>query len=448
VIKLFLENNELVRFEFTSPFTGETVKSIRGRSSGDFGNFPWSSAVQDLVKLLCGYSKDLKFSINSLSLDYALGKPPQWLLDIFGLLPSGRSASARLFIRENPEGKRFGDVTIRVNDLLIKPSDIIINSKEENLILSGRFRKALTKQYELAFKNTDPMSDPYSIASRAILHPAFKRYGRKNVSLILPELEYSYASSKRGIVTDSKIFDSLPNPLRVASNAPLMTAQSLFKMTARNYPINFDINYRYAHALEVAERIVRDDWASEPPHLAIVGIGPASYVLRNNKHDYLPLMPFLFSFDEMVGQVGKIKAFTFLQETPSTSLFYFEKLLSEGKLKKSKIVHNEPWDATKLAKDDPDFKAIMFFPYNEAAKISHGLSPVVVDKSTGTLSEMFLFAHKSLIKNKNATLALVAALRDSFYRIREDSILRESLKDEILDDKNYVYTLCRYLKAA
>lgn len=451
MIKIFLENDELIRFEFVSPFSGTKFVSTRGRNSinPDSGNFPFSKAVTELTRLLIGFSEDPKYSIDSSSLDYALGKPPRWLFDLFGELPSGKCASGRLFVRENPEGKRYGAVTIRVNDLLVKPSDILIIGKESSFLNSDSFKQALRKQFNLAYCNTDPISNPNDVLLRTISHPSFSRYARKNVELIHPTLLDCYPSQKRGVMVDAACLNSLPAPLKIASNAPLLPAQALFKLTQKNYPVSLDVNYSFPHALEVGDRIVKSDWECDPPHLAILGIGPASYVIRNTKHDFVPLMPFLFSFDEMVGTNAKESAFTFICDNPSTSLFYFERLAQSGLLTKGlKPIHNEPWDAIRLAIEDPLYKAILFFPYNEVAKLEHKLKPIAHGSDSGTLSEMFLFAHKSLISNKRGVQALATILRDSFYRIREDSFLRESLMQELLTDQQYMKVLRRFAKAA
>jgi hypothetical protein len=49
------------------------------------------------------------------SLDYALTKQPNWLVDMFGVFPSGNSQARRLFHVTNSHRKRGGPVSISLN---------------------------------------------------------------------------------------------------------------------------------------------------------------------------------------------------------------------------------------------------------------------------------------------------------------------------------------------
>jgi len=142
VLKLWFERGsriELVRSEFQR--TGqEVLVSTRGRlaSPNARGNFQWSRAVQALAELL------LRFKIHSqsgsehtaeligtkgssaASLDYALGKGPSWLVEMFGCDSKGALIARRYFRRINTEMKRAGPVSIHVNSNLLSNSDIHI----------------------------------------------------------------------------------------------------------------------------------------------------------------------------------------------------------------------------------------------------------------------------------------------------------------------------------
>lgn len=94
--------------------------------AGGRGNFRWSSAVRALAVLfvrarsLQCLSADiseeplLQGTAQSLaaSLDYAISKQPNWILDMFGVDRHGRSFLRKLLVRVNPERKRPGPVQL------------------------------------------------------------------------------------------------------------------------------------------------------------------------------------------------------------------------------------------------------------------------------------------------------------------------------------------------
>lgn len=133
---------ELEKTVFLRRPGAEPICSCRGAVSANQSTvnlFRWSSAVHAL-SILCVtsrriYSKHDSTSIASIqgekgspaaSLDYAISKQTNWLLDMFGWENSSSATIQRLFIRKNPERKRPGPVEISFNNSLITGRDITI----------------------------------------------------------------------------------------------------------------------------------------------------------------------------------------------------------------------------------------------------------------------------------------------------------------------------------
>ncbi len=129
---------ELERVLFSAPELEEALQSIRGNTTGvhrrSFGNFQWSPAVRAAAALLIlsAIRRDDSAILTgeggtpASTLDYALSKVPNWLLDMFGVDESGRPLARKLFIRSNPERKRPGPVSISVDHSYLRPENIFV----------------------------------------------------------------------------------------------------------------------------------------------------------------------------------------------------------------------------------------------------------------------------------------------------------------------------------
>ncbi len=113
---------------FEHPLLENTLHSLRGRAQiPGFGVFTWSSAVSALCLLF------LQSRVNrgearpgiallqgnkgtaASSLDYAISKKPNWILDMFGTDSHGQPILRRLISRRNSEMKRPGPVSLYLN---------------------------------------------------------------------------------------------------------------------------------------------------------------------------------------------------------------------------------------------------------------------------------------------------------------------------------------------
>lgn len=148
---------ELSRTRFEHPILADKREAIRGNTGGalPLGNtFKWTNAVRALSVLLLRSAGDpaageqlytLSGCRGSLaaSLDYAISKEPNWLLDMFGQDLNGSAVARRLFTRTNPERKRAGPVILALNHRMLRPDEI-------NVMINGSPCDAASQCLDLA----------------------------------------------------------------------------------------------------------------------------------------------------------------------------------------------------------------------------------------------------------------------------------------------------------
>ncbi len=140
---------ELVETSFIANDKTREFRSVRGKTSGayaDFGSFQWTSAVRALCELFLRFkisAQDREETPHSsaimaggvgsaaASLNYAIQKQPQWLLDMFGVDGRGVPTLRRLVYCSNPSLKRVGGTAITVNPRIVNQTNLhfLINGK-------------------------------------------------------------------------------------------------------------------------------------------------------------------------------------------------------------------------------------------------------------------------------------------------------------------------------
>ena len=137
---------QLVATKFSSALLERELVCLRGKvpvGTTSAGSFLWSAGVVGasaaFVKAKLAFAMDASrddwmnaAGLNSeksnpaISLDYALSKQPNWLLDMFGSDSRGFPLIKRIFLRSNPERKRIGPVVVAINPAFLNPSQIKI----------------------------------------------------------------------------------------------------------------------------------------------------------------------------------------------------------------------------------------------------------------------------------------------------------------------------------
>jgi hypothetical protein len=149
---------ELIRVD-VSHGSHPTITAIRGKTDGAYrgaGTFQWSSAVRGMAviflkaklteellpgePMLSGEERSL-----AASLDYALTKRPNWLLEMFGVSANGTATARRLFKVTNSHRKRGGPVSLSLNLFACPPHCIEIILDGNPVHTAEVFREMIAK---------------------------------------------------------------------------------------------------------------------------------------------------------------------------------------------------------------------------------------------------------------------------------------------------------------
>lgn len=481
MIKLWFNNAEtpeLTKLLFHCPITGRERWSYRGRGSwrGD-GSFPWTTGVKALCSLLLstrlnhvGISGD-KGSLAA-SLDFALGKPPAWLQEMFGQLPNGSQIVSKLFVRLNPEGKRMGPFEVRVNQQVISPEQIqvFINgnlcetanihflhsqltedvpfTEVSSLLTRPDFVQAVDSHMIRSYGSIDifTQSGRDAMLKRIYDHPGFKKYAPLG-SRVTHHVDDALMNRERlGIVNSDvrTILRTRSEPIRLSSNMPTIPINVLFRYMARIYNIPMEIDFSYFHAAEVGKQIAANGFTT-PPDLCVMGLGPTAAILSlGDKTDYRPITPLPASYDELLSgnssdSMTHNSGFSFIDDFPSTPRLFFERLTDAKKINSNlnPVIHLEPADSIAMTLQERNARTILFFPYNIVARLFYGLHQDSSLEMEGNITDMILLGKKEFLSNESYLKAFLIAMRDTWLRLRSDPTLQRSLRDELLATEEY-----------
>lgn len=128
-----ISDPELLRIDFQSK-EGELFVSLRGKALSDSASFQWSIAAHALAIFFTSAIERIKGDPTlqgesgsaAASLDFALSKQPEWLLNAFGHDSEGNSNLRSIVRRSNSNLKRPGPVVLRLNELELPSSEISI----------------------------------------------------------------------------------------------------------------------------------------------------------------------------------------------------------------------------------------------------------------------------------------------------------------------------------
>jgi hypothetical protein len=152
---------ELVQTQFRRSVDTSLYICRRGKVASELtatGCFQWTSAVKALALLfvtlglpeqscpqraarcISGHKGSL-----AASLDYALSKQPKWLQEMFGMGSYGTAYARRIILRTNAERKRPGPVTLGLNTVVLKPTNVEIFWNRERITCPDNLRVLLSR---------------------------------------------------------------------------------------------------------------------------------------------------------------------------------------------------------------------------------------------------------------------------------------------------------------
>ena len=146
VLKLWFvgsDHPELHRTHFSHEILTEPLQAVRGNDAGaypDSASFKWTSSVKALSIFMLRVAEASLMGTGSAgtpaltgerrsaaaSLDYALSRDSNWLVEMFGADARGDSLARRFIKRSNPELKRKGPVALSLNENVLSSRNIEI----------------------------------------------------------------------------------------------------------------------------------------------------------------------------------------------------------------------------------------------------------------------------------------------------------------------------------
>ncbi len=511
---------ELQKVSFCHPLLKEDALSIRGKTSGAFsplpgtkpkevsvgwGSFQWSQAVQALCILLLrtaactGAGENTKplpqlsgvRGSPAASLDFALGKPPVWLQDMFGLTNKGEALGKRLFCRTNPELKYPGPVILSLNTRQISPehiyvywdelpitSDLDLEDLARAIELNWQLRGTRSQKISSITEHSSPKdslgklksifreealfmlrsTDIFNLRNqekslnRIYAQPEFNRICPGKPSLISDIDRQLSASARLGLGVEEAEFKKHlagETPIRVATACGQLGCGLLFEYLRQVKGYNIEIDHRYAYAIEIMRKMVAHSFIN-PPDLCALGIAPAGTLLgAKRKNEYQPLMLIPGMRHRVLASAGSSTKsadisrgeYYFLHSDPSTSFFYFEDLENSGQVNKNKVKyeHAEPYEITWALRDgDSDVRAIMFFPYYNLNVLYNNCRCLDQPKGEENVKDFVLFAHDSLMSNPEKARCLDIAIRDAWLELRRGGPVIDRLISYLLSNPVYL----------
>lgn len=408
---------ELARTKLSYPLSESPLLSVRGKSSSLFGSqtgtFQWTPAVMGLSILMLYTAAEyleksdaeiaLEGTRDSLiaSFDFAIGKPPVWIQEMFSSSKSGEAFVKRAFRRNNPEFKAGDAVILSLNtslipaaavqiymdgvacqdpaDLKIFASRIIQESSKTGAITilksvaathaPSTDKKTLedipfpfgfsnikedlhawfSEEALTVLRNTDIFTEHKTagVLNHIVQDSLFSQLAGNGVTL-LNNIKTPKALDKRfGLLAgypelEKELLEGPPLTVALPMGFAGSTAILYFLRDIKGY--NICINANFCYAIEIMRRIITGQF-SEPPDLCVIGSAPAATLLQHGlRVGYQPLMLAPGMTHRIIGSTsaGKVPELNngeihFIKEDPSTSGFYLDTLHKQNLVSKNRV---------------------------------------------------------------------------------------------------------------
>jgi hypothetical protein len=488
---------------------GELLHSaVRGQylSADAQYSFVWTAGVHALALLLLKAAVEQSASSPELprlwgergspatALDYALSKNPAWIADICGRGKSGRALLSDLIGVRNPNGKRPGPV-----EVFLKPGVSV-------QVFTGSAEKAESEIIERLQNMLESRWQPYG--SRRLKHkvwqpaprpqeqsgghfvPVFRAIMERELSSVLSDVNIYSATAcieklrslsgdpqfrrvmGKGPIALAESTLNLPAslrcggwheqlicrrlnegpPLRVAAGVCNVGTLAVFSHLQAKSGALIELDASFAHALEVATRVLAGDPDVDHDLLAIASAPAASLLAARKRHEYEPLM-FLPGVSQRVvrpkrasRRISRQGVVSLLHEQPSTASFYYEQLRTRGLLSTSRScrLQQEPWESfAALASGESEISSVLFFPYADLNVEFNNCEFVFQDRSHRGAADVILFAHRSLLDDKPRLRALCSGIRASWADLLENPAERRETVERFIAAPNYLLNIRR-----
>lgn len=476
---------ELFRCSFNCAPLGLDQMSVRGNGSS-LGTFRWSTGVKALgyffVSAALAYEEGESetFSLEGergtlvSSLDFALGKEPEWLNTLCGFDSEGRAAARRLILRGNPEGKRPGPFSLSLNQDYLSPGQVRIFWNDRRVIDAGELSflasslvgasnersditdwlyRIMLREAKDGLLRTDIFcrSSIVSRCKRVMNDPSFRKVSG-NIESIIDEIDLSLSAAQRlglaGMTAEiPRELESLGS-IEVCVASPSVGSIAIFNHLMVNHNLNLRLNTDFPHAVDVLKYVMREEY-QVPPGIICLGEAPAATFLGMGAPGYHPLM-FLPNVDHRVVSSNPGSGndtFMMMCDEPSTASFYFEDLKRSGELTHFGVekVHKEPFEVFMDLKGTSEaVKAVLFFPYYDANLKFNNCVISDCSSSVPTTKEKVLFVHESIYRDSVRVRLLNVAIRNAWLELIENEALLGGMVGDLIKQPGFVKSLKRF----
>jgi hypothetical protein len=492
---------ELERIEITDgESTRVGVRAANSRRRGNFYSLTWSLGVRGLIAILLGQSCSAEEVVlygegGSLAaaLDSALSKQPEWLCEMFGVEISGAAVARRLILRENPERKRHGpvslwlyrkritasDIAVYVDEILCTDLTSLAQLRDDFLAIwdrppSGMSRKATAlvvprakipeepqratslsiqewveqKSFEEAYR---VLSDVTSL-SRTLAQQKLK--GLNHHWLTEKIAKSQVAFSVEGLERPSRLWAS-PAPedvealrrylaarggLRLGISTGGVGSLAIFDTMIRSYELPISINYQFANSQETVERL-RQQTILEAVDGVNLSIVCAMKLFAEKQREFvgLSLMPHnshgQVSCQHRAGLRDTEPALLF--STHSSAGLFLEK--HQGSVAST---FEDPIALQDAIQGDPAIRALLWWPFYEMfdrrGSMTHQRLANVWEFETTVL-----VLHRRFLERREMVDVLLVLIREAWLLLLEKpSLLREALLERCRDQA-YMRHFCR-----
>lgn|GEM_PF-2351760 len=503
-ISLFLTNAPRPELERIEVIDGKStrvgLRAANFRRRGSHYSFTWSPGVRGLVALLLSQSCSPDEAVLSgyagslaAALDSALSKQPEWLFDMFGVEHSGTAVARRLILRENPERKRVGPVSLRFYHKRITASNIEVridgsecaeafalaqlrddfirawnrplstpNRRPTALAvtrsrISEKPHKAATislhewveqKSFEEAHRVLSNVTSLSSSLARRKLnslnhHSLTEAFSKSSISFPIQGLESSirlWETPTSEDVEALRCYLYNRGGLRLGISTGGVGTLAIFDTILRRYELPISINYQFANSQETVERLRQQTILDtvDGVNLSIV-CAIKLFVSRQAEFAGLSLMPHNshgYVSCDLRSAPRRIQPAVLFSTHSSSGLFLEECQIPTAS------TFEDPIELQDAIQGDKTIRALLWWPFYEIfdrrdSMRHENLTP------TWEFETTVLVVHRRFLESRQMVDVLLALIREAWLLLLEKpSILRATVRERC-SDEGYMRHFCR-----
>ena len=513
---------QLNRVVYQSPLSLEPRISIRAReviNQKGVTSFNWTASVRALCIFLVrtkisrfeGQAEygnlSGKHSSPAASLDYALARMSNWIVDMFGVDSKGMPIARKLIRRINPEQKRPGPVVLYWNGALLSPEQIHISIEGHRVMTLPallELEKSLSERWSSSAATTTKSETPWilealapelpvspypfnisevrtffcsllkqeiqsSLSDLTIFssqktaehiqylksHPEFSPCGAENLRRISRLKDAGIARDRLGLMPHKQREEAqlALNGVRVFVPGVCAGTMALFYYLKYIRKFDIDIVYQFAHSNELLEHL-QSDRLHRTRDFAVLGVGQTANLLSTSLCRSFEIVSFMpkISF-HVLSKTRDVSSdalstgdYLFMSNSPSSSQFYFRDLIRWNLIAEKKVAvhYMEPDQVTAaLMNADDTLRTLLWFPHYHFNCAFNGCA--IIDNPQGGINykDNFLFCHKELGIQAPAAVALDSAIRDAWLSLRLEPHLLGNVVQMMVSDVDYLRYIAR-----